>query len=457
MNLPTYRTFGALAASAMLVFSACLFPLDADAAGRPSDTLSDKALSEYPDAISKSIPDIAVPRFVCLSPDGSVIYSRGAQDKCKIASITKIMTAIVASEYPMDMQLTVSEHAASIPGSSAALEAGDTATLYDLCQGLMLPSGNDAAYTIAENLGAKMLADAGTPSSSWEKCVARFVDEMNLHAGQLGMTSTIFENPCGLDDEGFEGDHISCAADVAKMSQAAMNIPVIAEIASKQHTGMLLTRKGKPKVIELLNTDHLLEWRDDTRGIKTGFTNAAGACFAGAVQIREETYITVLLGGDSYDQTLGQTSLLWDWLGKSAIQQENLFNGLAPASDGNGFIVGQAAAPNQKDELVKVKVVDSGLRGKLLWQNMDSVSLELGDICLRGDIKAGDLLGKLVITDENGNREELDAYADGDSREQDDFVDEVSFNIIHAGAALGSAADGYAVDTPATFDPELVA
>ena len=448
------RSLLGTASAALLLSSTCLLPMDAEATGRPDDLLSGEKLSTYPAAVARSIPDIDVPRFVCMTPDGEVIYSRNATDKCKIASVTKVMTFLIASEYPMDLKLTVSEHAATIPGSGAGLEAGDEATLYDLCQGLMLPSGNDAAYAIAEGLGQKMLAAEGNPTSSWEPAVKRFVDEMNKKAGSLQMTSSLFANPCGLDDEGFEGEHISSAEDVAKMTYAAMKVPVIAEICGKKSAGMLLTRKGKPTVIELLNTNHLLEWRNDTRGTKTGFTDAAGACLAGSVELDGELYYTALLGGGTYDQTLGQTSLLWDWMDKSVSNVEMLFAGLDKSADGKGYIVGQVAVPDQQDSLVDIRVDDDGKRKKFSWENTDTVKLELVPMRERGVIKTGDVMGHLIVDDGTGEPEQMDVIADGDAA-ANNLVDSLACRMIHVGTEYGASAPGYASDAPAKIDPEI--
>src|SRR5690606_23672870 len=128
-----------------------------------------------------------------------------AHEKRRIASITKIMTAIIAIESDkLDEVVTVSERAVGIEGSSLYLKKNEKIKLEDLVYGLMLRSGNDAAVAIAEHVGGS---------------VEGFVFLMNQKAQELGMTNTRFTNPHGLDDS---PDHYSTAYDMAVLTRYAM-------------------------------------------------------------------------------------------------------------------------------------------------------------------------------------------------------------------------------------------
>lgn len=136
---------------------------------------------------------------------GRVFYEKNAHTPRKIASITKIMTAIIAIESgKMDELVTVTSRAVNTEGSSIYLKPGEKIKLEHLVYGLMLRSGNDAAVAIAEHVGGSLEG---------------FVYLMNEKAAQLGMVNTNFTNPHGLDDS---EDHYSTAYDMAILTRYAM-------------------------------------------------------------------------------------------------------------------------------------------------------------------------------------------------------------------------------------------
>lgn len=137
---------------------------------------------------------------------GRVLYEKDADKQLRIASITKIMTAILAIESgKMQETVTVSKNAYGTEGSSLYLRLGEKIKLEDLVYGLMLRSGNDAAVAIAEHVGGSLDG---------------FVYMMNEKAKQLGMEKSVFNNPHGLDDH---EEHYSTASDMAKLARYAMH------------------------------------------------------------------------------------------------------------------------------------------------------------------------------------------------------------------------------------------
>ena len=181
---------------------------------------------------------------------GRVLYSQNADARMRIASTTKLMTALVAIRHAdLDMVCTVGRDAAGVEGSSMYLKAGEKLTLETLLYGLLLSSGNDAAVAIAD-------AVAGD--------VPHFVALMNETAAELGMTNSSFANPNGLDAEG----HYSTALDMAKLGRAAAADPTLLRIASTRS----VTIGGRT----LTNHNKLLSYRADCVGLKTGYTRAAG-------------------------------------------------------------------------------------------------------------------------------------------------------------------------------------
>ncbi|KMJ59806.1 D-alanyl-D-alanine carboxypeptidase [Bacillus sp. LL01] len=144
---------------------------------------------------------------------GRIIYEKSAHDKQRIASITKVMTAILAIESgKMDEIATVSEKANRAEGSSIYLKPGEKIKLEHLVYGLMLRSGNDSAVAIAEHVGGSLEG---------------FVYLMNEKAAELGMTNTEFANPHGLDDH---ENHYSTAYDMALLTRYAMQNDKFKEI-----------------------------------------------------------------------------------------------------------------------------------------------------------------------------------------------------------------------------------
>jgi len=188
---------------------------------------------------------------------GRVLFEKDAYKPKRIASITKIMTAIIAIESgKMDEMVKVSENAVRTEGSSIYLKPGEKIKLRDLVYGLMLRSGNDAAVAIAEHVGGSLEG---------------FVYMMNQKAEEIGMKSTEFANPHGLDDH---ENHYSTAYDMALLTRYAMNNEDFREISgTKVHRAPNPTESWDRK---WTNKNRLLtELYEKSTGGKTGFTKRA--------------------------------------------------------------------------------------------------------------------------------------------------------------------------------------
>ncbi|CEI83789.1 MULTISPECIES: D-alanyl-D-alanine carboxypeptidase family protein [Oceanobacillus] len=184
---------------------------------------------------------------------GRVLFEKNAEEPASIASITKIMTAIIAVESgKMNEQATVSRNAIYTEGSSIYLEQGEKMKLTDLVYGLMLRSGNDAAVAIAEHVGG---SEEG------------FVYLMNEKAKWLGMENTHFDNPHGLDSD----THYSSAHDMAILMQYAMENPIFQEISGE--TSYL----SENRTYHWQNKNKLLTYfYEYCTGGKTGYTKQTG-------------------------------------------------------------------------------------------------------------------------------------------------------------------------------------
>jgi D-alanyl-D-alanine carboxypeptidase len=212
-------------------------------------------------------PASAAPDFVGTSAEaaalidvasGRILVSVNGDKQMRIASLTKIMTAIVAIEHgKLSDLVAVSSSAAGKEGSSIYLRAGQEMSLEHLLYGLMLRSGNDAATAIAEHVGGSLEG---------------FVYLMNEKAKSLGLTGTQFKNPHGLDEEG----HYSTANDVAKMTAYALKNPVFREIV-KTKTKRVPNPDGEWDYT-WYNKNRMLSLYEGADGVKTGYTKLAKRC-----------------------------------------------------------------------------------------------------------------------------------------------------------------------------------
>jgi D-alanyl-D-alanine carboxypeptidase len=187
---------------------------------------------------------------------GEFLFTKAPNLELPIASLTKIMTAIIAIENgDLNALVTISEEAANQPPSKLYLQPGDSLTLEDLLYGLLLESGNDAAYAIAEYIGGN---------------VENFVQLMNQKAQSLGLYNTTFTNPSGLSEP---APNISTVIDLARLMRYTMQNPSFAKIAGTK-SYQTTTTLGVP--LEFQHKHRLVQQVDYVIAGKTGYTQASG-------------------------------------------------------------------------------------------------------------------------------------------------------------------------------------
>ncbi|MBW7473496.1 D-alanyl-D-alanine carboxypeptidase [Paenibacillus oenotherae] len=212
---------------------------------------------------------------------GRLLYSDEGDKQMKIASLTKIMTAIVAIEHgKLSDKVKTSKRAAGKEGSSIYLKLGEEMSLHNMLYGLMLRSGNDAATAIAEHVGG---SEEG------------FVHLMNEKARMLGLENSQFKNPHGLDAEG----HYSSANDLAKLTAYALRNRIFKEIV-----------KTKIKTAPNPNEEWDYKWKNKNKmltmfegadGVKTGFTKQAFRCLvSSATRNNQQLAVVTLNDGDDW-------------------------------------------------------------------------------------------------------------------------------------------------------------
>ena len=223
---------------------------------------------------------------------GNVLWSKNPDQELPMASITKVMTAMVALDSGVDLdkpcEITVPnfEEGSQVAGLTSA----DTPTLRQLIMMMLVYSANDAAYNIAINVSGSQQA---------------FVEQMNKKAAEIGMTHTQFQNPHGLDTDG----HYSTARDLALMGRYAReHYPLI---ASAVHTrSYAVTVGGEQRTFH--STDDLMDTYRGLLGIKTGAEDS-GTAFLGASKRGNVTLYTCVLGCQTTQGRFDDTAILMDW------------------------------------------------------------------------------------------------------------------------------------------------
>lgn len=231
---------------------------------------------------------------------GTVLYEQNAHEELPPASVTKVMTMLLALEavergqFSLEDTATISERAASMGGSQMYMEPGEVHTVEELFQGASICSANDACVALAE-------LTRGTEEL--------FVEAMNQRAKELGMDHSHFVNTNGLPAEG----HVSCAYDIALMSRELLKHPEPREWFSTWQTDIQIGLPGKEKPFTLTNTNKMIRSYSGANGIKTGYTQDAGYCLSASATREDLTLIAVIMGAESSKIRFSEASRLLDY------------------------------------------------------------------------------------------------------------------------------------------------
>ncbi|MBR5248168.1 MAG: D-alanyl-D-alanine carboxypeptidase [Lachnospiraceae bacterium] len=243
---------------------------------------------------------------------GRVLYEKNGYANMAMASTTKIMTCIVALENcDLDVEVTVSAYAASMPKVKLYVRQGETYRLRDLLYSLMLESHNDSALVIAEAIGREFLSEelkvkipAQYTVEESKQALSAFAGLMNQKALDIGCRDTWFITPNGLDatqtfymEDGsqVQKEHTTTAADLAAIMayciQRSPKKDLFLEITRTSSYGF----SANGRSFSLVNHNSFLTMMDGALSGKTGFTNKAGYCYVGALQRDNRTFIVALL------------------------------------------------------------------------------------------------------------------------------------------------------------------
>lgn len=271
----------------ILIFS-YIFPVYAD----DEDSENIDNIFSFVDASSEIVTEPTINSRAAIVYDrtsGSILFGKSENEQRKMASTTKIMTAtIVIENANLDDVVTISAKSAGTGGSRLGLHTNDKISVRDLLYGLLLCSGNDAAVALAEYVGGD---------------IAGFANLMNEKCSYLGLTSTHFVTPHGLDND----EHYTTAYELAIITDYALKNETFCNfVGTKNYT---VTINGYPKTLS--NTNELLGNLNGVYGVKTGFTNGANRCLVTAVKRDNMDLICIVLGADTKkDRTKDSIALI---------------------------------------------------------------------------------------------------------------------------------------------------
>ena len=277
----------------------------------------DLALAKEPAAQQSAPPRVSAKAWaIADGKTGKVLWGFKEAEPRAIASTTKIMTAFLVlslgQDDPkvLDEEIVFSERAAAVPGSSSHLRAGERLPVRELLYGMLLPSGNDAAVAFAEHFGPRFK----TGNQKEKDLVKLFVAEMNRRAKELKLAETSFLDPNGL------ARNQASAKDLAALTWTAMQNKLFRRyVSTRRHSYKVAGKDGQTREVAWANTNKLLS-EEGYDGVKTGTTNAAGACLVASGTKGGDHLIVVVLGASPSDgrYTDARTLFNWAWQRRAA-------------------------------------------------------------------------------------------------------------------------------------------
>jgi serine-type D-Ala-D-Ala carboxypeptidase (penicillin-binding protein 5/6) len=343
--------------------------------------------------VSKEVqaaPSVSAQRAILMDGEtGRVLFEKDAHSKSRIASITKIMTAIIAIESgKMDEEVTVSSNASGTEGSSLYLKAGEKIKLEDLVYGLMLRSGNDSAVAIAESVGGSLEG---------------FAHLMNQKAAEIGMEDSHFSNPHGLDDH---DDHYSTAYDMALLTKYAMENDLYKKIAgTKVHTAPNPEEKWDRK---WKNKNRLVtELYKHSTGGKTGYTKLAKRTLVSTASKDGENLIAVTLNApDDWNDHIGMFEYGFDHFDYKTVLDKGVIKKFDDEFyEGHVYVKREVIMTLQDDEEESVRIEYKMLKPEQEWKKNKNVP---------------EVVGKAVIYLEDREADSLPVYFKGEEEPEEE-------------------------------------
>lgn len=326
-------------------------------------------------SLAAEAPDQLYARSAVLmdANNGRILFEKNGTEQLPMASTTKIMTLLITLENANpENTVTISSYASSMPEVKLHIREGEQYRLKDLCYSLMLESHNDSAVAIAEHVGGSVEA---------------FAAMMNQKARDLGCYHTYFITPNGLDASDESGVHSTTAEDLARIMRACM----------EREDFLAITREPSWSFSDLSGTRHFtvnnknafLHMMEGALTGKTGFTNGAGYCYAGALERDGRRLIAVVLAcGWPSNRT-------WKWADTQKLMNYGLTY-FHPESVGtNLFLPDPIPVTNGQSDQVFLSV--KAEKKELLLSDQDSFTMDvLLPSSLEAPVQAGQLVGTVI-------------------------------------------------------------
>lgn len=248
------------------------------------------------------------------STTGKILYEKNSDEKRSPASMTKMMTLLLATEalengkIKLEDMVHISKNASSMGGTQIFLEENSEISVETLLKGISIASANDAAVAIGEYIGGTL---------------DNFVSMMNNRCIELGCKNTSFKNPHGLDEEG----HLTTAYDMSLIARELVKHESVLKLTSTYEDNINVSGENH----WLVNTNKLIRFYKGIDGLKTGYTDNAGYCLTATMKKNDMRLISVVMGSDTKDNrssdTIGMLEYGYSIYGSNTIIKKDEFYG----------------------------------------------------------------------------------------------------------------------------------
>lgn len=335
---------------------------------------------------------------ILLEPNsGEIIFEKNSHEKLSPASMTKVMTMLLIIEsiekkvIDWDDIVVASENASGMGGSQILLETGEKMSVRDLFKGIAIASGNDASVALAEQI-------AGTE--------ANFVRLMNERVKELELKNTNFKNPHGLD----EANHYSTAYDMAMIAKELVKHDEVLKYTSVYEDYL---RVDDPRKIWLVNTNKLVRFYDGVDGLKTGYTKEAGYCLTATAKRNKTRFIAVVMGASDSKVRNAEISEMFNYAFAN-YESEQLLS--------KNSVLGTVEVEKGQKKYVEIVPMEGVSLLNKKGDAIKNATYELNLKDVKAPIKKGDMIGKLIVKEDNKEFKVIDVTVKEDVKGANIFM-----------------------------------
>lgn len=327
---------------------------------------------------------------------GNIIYENNSHEKYAPASVTKVMTMLLAMEavdngqVKLNDKATISARAKSMGGSTMYLETGELRTIEELIKGVSIESANDAAVALGEYIGGSEEA---------------FIQRMNARAKELGMNDTNFVNPTGF----YDANHYTSAYDIAIMSRELLKHSKILDYTS---IWMETISEGRKEPFTLVNRNKMIKGYPGCDGLKTGYITESKYCISSTAKRGDIRFISIIMGAPSWKERNEMAGKLLDY-GFSKFESVKLAK--------KGEVIEEIKLPKCKPDLVKILAKEDL---NVIYEKGNKVNIEKKvqiNTNLKLPLKKGDTIGRIEAIDGDKVLNEIEVVVDSDIKKMNFF------------------------------------